>query len=123
MLELKILVGKLGTVDRLSPGAVAIGKVSALTHEGGNDAVKRRTLVVQRFAGLAGPFLAGTQRPKVFCGFGNHVGSEFKNDPSGGIISDCDIKKDPRVGMFAHLLLSSSGVWILAPASSVPRSL
>ena len=41
MLELKVLVGKLGTVDGLSPRTVAIGKISALTHEVGNDAVKR----------------------------------------------------------------------------------
>ena len=40
MLELKILVGKFGAVDGLSPGAVAVGKVSALAHEVGNDAVK-----------------------------------------------------------------------------------
>ena len=123
MLELKILVGKLGAVDGLSPGAVAIGKISALAHEVGNDAVKGRTLVVQRFARLARPFLAGTQRPEVFCGFGNHVSSEFKNDPSGCIVSDRDIKKYPWIGVFTHLFLSSSGVWILARASAVLPSL
>ena len=78
---------------------------------------------MQRFAGLAGPFLAGTQRPKILCGFGNHVSAEFKYDPPGGVISNGDIKKDPRVGVFAHCLLSFSGVWILALASVVPGSL
>lgn len=45
MLEQKVLVGKLITVDRLPPGAVAAGEVTALDHEALDDAVKRRALV------------------------------------------------------------------------------
>ena len=46
----KVLVGKLGAVDRLAAASVAARKVAALDHEVSNYPMKDGRLVVQRFA-------------------------------------------------------------------------
>jgi len=45
VLELKVLVSKLGTIDASAASAIAIGKVTSLDHEIGNDTMKLGSLV------------------------------------------------------------------------------
>ena len=45
MLELEVLIGELGTVDRLPTGAVSSSEVTALNHEVLDHAVERRAFI------------------------------------------------------------------------------
>lgn len=58
MLELEVLVGKLGAVDGLAARAVVVGEVAALDHELLDDAVEARALVAEAL-------LAGCERAEV----------------------------------------------------------
>lgn len=49
VLQLKVFVGKLLSVDGLSAGSVVIRKVTTLQHEARNDAMERRALVAETF--------------------------------------------------------------------------
>lgn len=50
VLQLEVLIGKLGTVDRLATAAIAPGEVATLTHEVGDDPVEHAALVVEGLA-------------------------------------------------------------------------
>jgi len=58
VLELEVLVGKLGAIDRLSSGAVMVSEVSALTHEVRDHPMECRALITEAL-------LSRTQRPEV----------------------------------------------------------
>ena len=54
-------VGKLFPVNAFAASSVAIGEVSALTHEIGNDSVESRPFVMQRLLGAALAHTAGAR--------------------------------------------------------------
>lgn len=90
----KVLIGKLLAVDRLSTGTVAPCEVTALAHEPWDHTVERRTLEVQRLAGAAGAFLAGTQRAEVLRRLWHHIRIELHHDPAGWGTADLHIKEN-----------------------------
>jgi len=47
MLQLEVLIGELGSVDRLTTSSVALGEVSSLAHKLGDDSVERASLEVK----------------------------------------------------------------------------
>lgn len=51
MLDIKVLVVKLGPIDARRARAIAVDKVAALEHEARNDAVQDRVLVSRRERG------------------------------------------------------------------------
>ena len=85
MLELKVLVGKLVSVDTLSSGAIMVGKVTSLTHESRNDAVKAA-------ASISKALFASTKSTKVLCRLGNHVATKLHNDTSSGLAANGNVK-------------------------------
>merc|ERR1719244_414848 len=70
VLQLEILVLKLGAIDRLATRAISSSEVTSLAHEVGNHPVERRSLESE-------PLLAGTQCTKVFRSLRNHVFSQL----------------------------------------------
>merc|ERR1719244_1322743 len=73
VLQLEILILKLGTVDRLATSTISSSEVTPLAHKVGNHPVERRSLETE-------PLLAGTQCPEVFRSLGNHVFSQFHHN-------------------------------------------
>jgi len=67
MFELKVLVFELLSVDALPSCSVAGCEVAALYHERFDDAVKGRSLKVQRHARLAVALFASAKDTEVFC--------------------------------------------------------
>mgnify|MGYP004409350949 CR=1 FL=1 len=59
VLELKVFILKLVSVDGFTPRAVVVGEVAALAHESRDDAVEARSLVSEAL-------FPGTQRSEVF---------------------------------------------------------
>ena len=68
MLDQKVLVLKLGSVDRLTPCSVKPLKVAALQHELGDDPVEDGALVRETLL-----VLPGGDRCKVGCSSGNNL--------------------------------------------------
>lgn len=64
MFQLKVLVGKLLSVNGLASGTVATGEVSALKHEVRNDSVEVRVLEPKLLAARA--LFAGAESSKYF---------------------------------------------------------
>ena len=54
--QFEVLVSEFLAVDRLAASTVAARKVTALAHELRDDAVERRSFVVQRFARFTGTY-------------------------------------------------------------------
>ena len=79
VLQLKVLVGKLGAIDRLAPGAVARGEVAALAHELSDNAVERGALVAEAL-------LTGAERTEVLCSLGNDLRAEMANRLSTSVL-------------------------------------
>jgi hypothetical protein len=73
VLELKILVLELFSVDALTTGSVASSEVTTLDHERLDDTVETRALVVERLAILSLALLTGTQCAEVLCRLGDDV--------------------------------------------------
>jgi hypothetical protein len=73
VLELKVLVLELFSVDALTASTVASSEVTTLDHKRLDDTVETRALVVERLAILSLALLAGTQCAEVLCGLGNDV--------------------------------------------------
>jgi hypothetical protein len=73
VLELKVLVLELFSVDALTASTIASSEVTTLDHERLDDTVETRALVVERLAILSLTLLAGTQCAEVLCSLGNDV--------------------------------------------------
>jgi len=69
MLELKVFVVKLLSVDALSAGTIASSEISALDHEALDDAVELGPLVVKWLSCFACALLSCTEGSKVLCCF------------------------------------------------------
>jgi hypothetical protein len=77
---------------------VTLGKITALAHEIGDDAVEGGPFEVQRRSGTADPFLTGAKSTEIFSSFRGHISTQlqekyifkFNNDPwterSGNIL-------------------------------------
>ena len=69
MLQIEVLIIKLGAVNRFSSSAVACCKVTTLNHKLFNDTVEGRALVRELLSSLAYAFLASAKRAEILGGF------------------------------------------------------
>lgn len=91
MLELKIFILELLTIDRLSTGTISSGEVSSLDHEPFDDSMKAgtyyifqqetdwkagdlHTFITQWLAWFSNAFLSRAQASEILCGFWNDFG-------------------------------------------------
>ena len=68
VLELKVLILELFSVDALTASTVASSEVTTLEHELEDDAVERSTLEVEGLAAFASDLLASAERAEVLGG-------------------------------------------------------
>jgi len=91
VLQGKVFISKLLSVDRLSTGSVAASEVAALNHEFGNDTMKLTALETKAL-------LPGAESSKVFSRLGNDVGVERELYAPFGLAADCNVEEHLRVG-------------------------
>lgn len=99
VLELKVLVFELGTVDGLAAGAVTLGEVTALDHELLDHSVEGGALVVQRLSRLANAFVANTERAEVFGSLGHDIVEELEDDTPGLLVANLYVEKDAATAL------------------------
>ena len=73
MLELEVLIGKTVAVDGLAASTVAVGEISTLDHEVGNDTVEDGSLVSETW-------LTSGQLPEVLGRLWHHIAVEAHGD-------------------------------------------
>jgi hypothetical protein len=73
VLEGKVLISKLVTVDGLTTGTVVVGEVTTLEHELGNDTVEDGALVTVTV-------LTSTESTEVLSSLGDNISSQFHDD-------------------------------------------
>jgi len=73
VLQFKVLIRKLVTVDGLASGSIATGEVATLEHEVGNDSVERGALVSESI-------LAGAELFEIFRGLRDNLVVEVEVD-------------------------------------------
>jgi len=93
VLEGKVFISELLSVDRFSTGSVATSKVAALNHELGNDTVKLTALEAKAL-------LSGAESSKIFSRLGNDVGEERELDAPFGLAADGNVEEHLGVGHF-----------------------
>ena len=82
-------------------GAVAVLKVTALDHEGRNDAVERRAFVPKQGpAFLRLSLFTRAQSPEILGRFGDGIRKKFHRDAAGGFSPNGNVKEDLGVGAF-----------------------
>ena len=81
VLDLEVLVLKLGAVDRLSSGAVVVGEVSSLDHEVLDDTVEGRSLVSESLAALGKLKEVGRRLRHI-------VSEEANDDTASGLVTN-----------------------------------
>ena len=91
MLQIKVFIGKLLTVDALASGTVVIGKVSSLTHKVGNHAVEGAALESKAL-------LASAECTKVFGRLGCNIGTQFKGNATNIFATDLHVKINCKHG-------------------------
>jgi hypothetical protein len=89
VLQDKVFIGKLGTIDRFSTGTVVIGEITPLAHEARNDAVETGSLVSKAMF----PRAQGTE---VLRSLRDDIGTQLHHDASRGTAADRDIEVDLR---------------------------
>ena len=87
VLQLEVLIGKLGSVDALSSGSVPSSEVTPLAHELGNDAVELGSTVTKAL-------LAGAQSSEVLHSLRDHVITELHHNSTGIFASNGDIEEN-----------------------------
>jgi len=100
VLQGKVFISELLSVDRLSTGSVAASEVAALEHELGNDTMKFTALETKAL-------LSGAKSSKVFSCLGNDVGIERELDAPFGLAADGDVEEHLGVGHFVSRKIST----------------
>ena len=95
VLQRKVLVSELFSVDAASTGAVVASKVASLAHEVGDDAVEDA-----RLEGHVAALFASAEGTEVFGGFGDDVGAQFHDDAAEGSAVSGDVEEDSGIGHF-----------------------
>ena len=111
MLELEVLVLKLGAIDGLAASAIASSKVTTLNHELLDHTVEDAALVVQWLAGLANALLARAQGAEVLCGLGHNIIVELEDDAAYRLATNRDVEEAPATVL---LLLGAHGLVLLS---------
>jgi len=87
VLESEVLVSKLLAVDRLAASAVAVGEVTALEHEVGDDAVEAGL-------GVAVAVLASAELTEVAGSLGDNIVVELEDDAAEGATVAGDVEEN-----------------------------
>ena len=90
MLQLEVLVGELLSVDGLAAGSVAVGEVSSLDHEVGDNAVEDGSLVVEGLSRLANSLLSGAQGTEVLHGLRHRLSEPVRQRDDAALQSHDD---------------------------------
>ena len=90
MLQLEVLVGELLSVNGLAAGSVAVGEVSSLDHEVGNNAVEDGSLVVEGLSRLANSLLSGAQGTEVLHGLRHRLSEPVRQRDDAALQSHDD---------------------------------
>mmetsp|Transcript_26632 Transcript_26632/g.61241 ORF Transcript_26632/g.61241 Transcript_26632/m.61241 type:complete len:245 (+) Transcript_26632:246-980(+) len=93
VLDSEVLVLKLLPIDRLATRPIAVGEVSSLAHELGDDPMEATVLVVERLPTLAVALVANAQGPEVLCGLRNLVAIQAEYNPSHHVSANGDIEE------------------------------
>ncbi len=91
VLQLEVLISKLGSIDGLATSSVSSGKVTTLAHELGDDTVEAASFVAE--AGFT-----SAEGTEVLSGLGDNIGEELKGDAAKGFTIGGHIEEDNRVG-------------------------
>jgi hypothetical protein len=91
VLEGKVFVGKLGTINGFSTRSVALGEIASLAHETRNHTVKGRALKPKAV-------LSGAKSAEVLRSLRDNIGAKLHGDTPSGLSTDRDIKVNLRLG-------------------------
>jgi len=86
MLQLKVFIFELVSVDWFSTSSVVVCEVTTLTHEVGDDPVEWRSLESETL-------LSGTETTEVFCCLWDNIWSQLHHNPSNGLPIGGNIKE------------------------------
>lgn len=100
MLDGKVFVFKLISVDGFTTTSVKVGKISALDHEGRNDTVKDGSLVMQGLSLLAHTLFTGAKGSKVFGRLGHRLAKETEHNASTLAVFNFHVEKDLAGDLF-----------------------
>jgi len=92
VLVLEVFIFELVTVDGFTTSTVALGEITALSHEFGDDSVESAALVSE-----AATLFTSAEASEVFSSLGDSISKEFKDESADLIRSDGKIKEDLRV--------------------------
>jgi len=73
VLELEVLIGELGTVDRLAASSISFREITSLDHEVLDDTVESRAFVTESL-------LASSESTEVLSGLGDGLAVETDGD-------------------------------------------
>jgi len=85
VLQLKVLVLELITVDRLAPSSVVVGEVTALAHEVGDHAVEGGSLVPHSL-------FTSAKSTEIFSGLWDHIRSQLHDNAAHGAAAGLHVK-------------------------------
>merc|ERR1712137_101621 len=94
VLQSKVLVVELGSIDGLATSSIATSEIASLAHELRDDAVEGRALVMKFLAEGAGALLTRAERAEVLCGLRHCVFEQFHDNLALTGTTDRDIEED-----------------------------
>ena len=94
MLELEILIVKLGPVDGFSSTSIKISKITSLDHEIGNDSMEDGALEMKWLSRFSDSLRTGAQGTKVLGSLGDVISKQSQNDASLLTTFNFNIEKD-----------------------------
>ncbi|KAK6539314.1 hypothetical protein TWF694_009548 [Orbilia ellipsospora] len=94
VLDLEVLIGELLAVDGLATGAIALGEVTALKHELGDDTVESGALVAEAV-------LLSAELTEVLSGSWDDVVVELEGDAAGWLAVDLNVEE--AIGHFEKI--------------------
>ena len=93
MHELKVLIGKLVSVNALSASAVALGKVTTLDHELLDHSVKLGALVVEWLSCISKTLLASAEGAEVLGRLWDDVVVKLKDNATNRLVVDGNVEE------------------------------
>lgn len=90
MLQNKVLICKLVSIDRSSASSIVIGKVSTLAHKAWDNSVEARAFVTISI-------FSSAQLKKVFTGLWTNIKSQLNNDAAQRGAVAGDVKENPLI--------------------------
>lgn len=95
VLDLKVLVSELWTIDRLTTSAIEVRKVTTLHHEVLDDTVKQRILVAEAL-------LTRAKGSEVLDGLWNILSKKTHDNTLRRLVTDSNVKEDLVSNFWLH---------------------